>query len=451
MNPKTPYCLPIKTHSLVPSGQKVLSMQPLALQSALPLGGLEQAVESCRKVVERYDSWEGIGRFGVRMGQVREELKRWRRKVRESTSPAFIINKYQETVKRIELIRELIDSLLDKCENLLGYHIHPEARSSSKTTIETYNCINLEGWLLVALIMGLHKYSSRCILSINISVLHIGSNQRSFKESSNKPAPRYLYYAAELRVQEKSLEIEKSLWFNATQNICRMCINYNLDCYFDIWIDHQNYQRLLKKMASIRLPNISELLVYDCSLNNKRIRNFLWSMLPRQCKIFVLESNSLIRMNRNIAQITKASHLCTEKITIWKFKIGSSHLKRLLMANRYKRKVLFTCCQISLPVIPDLSDCLRGTTIEYLGFEDCGKRENSCWKNNLEEFENLVESLSKSDLKKSLKQIELNDCSLTISDVNKIFESNGLGHIIVSGHFKVEQGDMKWMSSHLSQ
>ncbi|CAI2371414.1 unnamed protein product [Moneuplotes crassus] len=236
-------------------------------------------------------------------------------------------------------------------------------------------------------------------------------------------------------IHKKEDTLSKHLWSSTTKSIKGLRRTFPPDEDFCIWIKRRKERNLIKKMKSIALPKCSEIYIYDCLPNSKYAKVFLEDTLQYNCKVLLFESNVMTSINRFLPQICKASHLITEKIVLWRFSINASHLRKILATNKLKSTVEFERCKITLPTVPDLSACCRGAMIEALCFVGCGEETHSDWVNNLQDFENLIHGLWNSDLRESLKEINLTCCKLSQSHIDRIFKQYCFSHAEIIGNF----------------
>ncbi|CAI2359993.1 unnamed protein product [Moneuplotes crassus] len=239
----------------------------------------------------------------------------------------------------------------------------------------------------------------------------------------------------EQETEEEVEEILDKLWIYGLNNmkISVQNLDEQIENYFDgkifIWMKNKNSLLFVKKFQKIQLINLEYFKLYDCPLNSKSLRDIMRHWLSKKLDRFTLRILSLTNIKNYLPQIIHASHKIYKEITIWNFKINEPQMKRLLAAIKFIPNICFVECKLILHEVPNFRRSLSGTTIKEINFEDLGSPAFNDWEANPENFEILIKALLKTDLKKTLSEINLYSCSIEEDTIDQIIKKYDLSNI----------------------
>ncbi|CAI2369995.1 unnamed protein product [Moneuplotes crassus] len=205
----------------------------------------------------------------------------------------------------------------------------------------------------------------------------------------------------------------------------------------DINMSQSKYQSFLKKMEGVAFPSLNEVSINSIPAHNRAVKYFLENSIPTSRITWLsLQGDGLTDIGFYLTAIVKACERVTESIVFTNFQISELQLKKVFMACRHKERVLFYSCKFTFPRVPDFRRCLEGSKIWIMNFESCDLSSKSNWRSHPEEFENFVQGLANSDLKKSLETVDFGWCyGFGENYVPIIFSKYGLGHVQIDGSF----------------
>ena len=138
-------------------------------------------------------------------------------------------------------------------------------------------------------------------------------------------------------------------------------------------------------------------------------------------------------MNYYIDSFVKAVSEVSQQVKVNCFELSEEELQKVVEASRNAKLLLLDNCNIHCSKTLKFSNQCSYNT-QYLGFNKCGAEgRNSDWIDNPLLFENIVKAISKCGLKESLKTVNIVDCRLDKSNVEKMFKKYGLADISVEG------------------
>ncbi|CAI2371787.1 unnamed protein product [Moneuplotes crassus] len=195
--------------------------------------------------------------------------------------------------------------------------------------------------------------------------------------------------------------------------------------------------KLLKSLECLKVFDIDWLNLTRIDSKNRRfVLNFLQSSFPNKIKDLAFRSNGEMDLKRGnyLNSLTTLSSKVVREVYFSKFSIGLPQLKRLVAAFKHVKALGLTCCRLSIPSVPDLSKALKNCQIQEIDLRGSGHSDCSDWKNNFDEFENLVQGLASSpDLRLSLEKVYVYGCGVTQNKVEQVFEENLLGGVNIIG------------------
>ncbi|CAI2362060.1 unnamed protein product [Moneuplotes crassus] len=179
----------------------------------------------------------------------------------------------------------------------------------------------------------------------------------------------------------------------------------------DIEMGSLIFQGFLKKMEGVAFPPLKEVSIYSIPTHNRAVKYFLENSISTSRVTWLsLECARMTDIGFYLNAIIKACHRVKKSIKLNNFQISESQLEKLFMANKRKEGVLFHSCKFTFPKVPDFRRCLEGSSISTISIENCDNSDSSNWRSHPEEFENFIQGLANSDLKKSLQNVDFGWC-----------------------------------------
>ncbi|CAI2375518.1 unnamed protein product [Moneuplotes crassus] len=200
-------------------------------------------------------------------------------------------------------------------------------------------------------------------------------------------------------------------------------------------------KRILLFLKSLRKHKFPSVSTVDISFieDSRPTLNLMTHSFPSKVKELACtgcEFNSdkiqKITIGRYFPELIRILPRVTEIVYLYYFKISERQLRKIYSSCRDKLCLQLCACVLNLKSVPDMSKPLFGCTLETLSFHDCGRSGFSNWAENLDEFENLIHGLSKSeDLRKTLKKLDLRDSFVSFEETERILEKFGINSDIV--------------------
>ena len=113
--------------------------------------------------------------------------------------------------------------------------------------------------------------------------------------------------------------------------------------------------------------------------------------------------------------------------------ITADDLQMIIKSACKCERLIFNNCNIHCSKTLDFSTD-EEYNLNHISFESCGRNDvaerNTDWKTSPTVFENIVEAISKCDLKIKLKTVDIhNNQSLDKTTVQQLFNNYGISHI----------------------
>ena len=198
---------------------------------------------------------------------------------------------------------------------------------------------------------------------------------------------------------------------------------------------------LLTELGSskLRLQNIRKIEISNISDGNKELNSFLQNWVPSKLDFLWINypPNTLtgIKMGFYIDSISKAMKSVQKEIYLTCFGIKEVELEQIIKSASNWERLILHYCDIHCSKKLDFSGSDKYKT-KFLSFEWCGDTDDedrkSDWITAPSCFKNIAEAISKSGLKNSLQEvdIELNQ-TLKKDEVQTLFNELGMSHISV--------------------
>ncbi|CAI2368718.1 unnamed protein product [Moneuplotes crassus] len=192
--------------------------------------------------------------------------------------------------------------------------------------------------------------------------------------------------------------------------------------------------KFLRKMSSIVIPEINSMTIGGIYTRDKYVGRIIEKCFPQKVHTLQLCSGTNLTPIRILfPQLMKLSINVKEIVNMSGFEINERQFKRILAAFRHIKSVSIKRSKFLIPNIPNLSLALNNTKIKKLNFDFCGKEDNSNWKENPQEFINLIKGISKSpQLTQSLNSLSAINSFSNPEQIRLILSTTSLSHINLS-------------------
>ena len=191
--------------------------------------------------------------------------------------------------------------------------------------------------------------------------------------------------------------------------------------------------------SKLRLPNIRRIQIDKIPDWNKELNSFFQNWVPSKIDLLSVNYNQNtdtgIKMDFYIDSISKGIKSVQKEIYLKCFEIKESELEQIIKsASNWERLILrYSDIHCSKKLDFGVSDKYK---IKFLSFASCGytgdKYRKSDWKSTPSCFKNIVEAISKSRLRDSLEQVDIDwNETLKKDKVQVMFNELGMSHISV--------------------
>ncbi|CAI2369347.1 unnamed protein product [Moneuplotes crassus] len=193
----------------------------------------------------------------------------------------------------------------------------------------------------------------------------------------------------------------------------------------------------INSMENMPICDLDSLKIRHIRDNLQVAKDFIYLSFPRNVREFHFNSEGKIYDFENIIDtVSFVSPLVSTGLFLYNFKLNQAQMKKLFrIVSKRLIYVGVPQCILELDSIPDFSNSLDGSIIEWLGISYCGSPECCDWKKYPERFSNLIRGLVISkDFKTNLKEITINESGLSLEIVQQTLKENGLGHVKIYRH-----------------
>ena len=191
--------------------------------------------------------------------------------------------------------------------------------------------------------------------------------------------------------------------------------------------------------SKLRLPNIRKIKIDHISDGNKELNSFFQNWVPSKIDLLLLNyfcnTSTGIKMDFYIDSISKAIKSVKKEIYITCFEIKEPELEQIIKSAYNWERLIIHYCDIHCSKKLDFSGSDKYKT-KFLSFEWCGDTDDedrkSDWVTTPSCFRNIAEAISKSGLKDSLEEVDIDwNNTLKKDEVQAMFNELGMSHISV--------------------
>ena len=206
-------------------------------------------------------------------------------------------------------------------------------------------------------------------------------------------------------------------------------------------MDDTEHKSLLTDFVSskLRLPNIRRIRINKISDKNKELNSFLQNWVPSKLDLlrvnYINNTDTGIKMDFYIDSILKAIKSVEKEIYFWCFELKEAELEQIIKSSSNWERLIFYYCDIHCSKKLDFGNSDK-RKIKFLSFAWCGntsyEERKSDWIATPSCFKNIVEAISKSELKDSLQQVDIGyNNTLKKDKVQAMFNELGMSRISV--------------------
>ncbi|CAI2377976.1 unnamed protein product [Moneuplotes crassus] len=205
------------------------------------------------------------------------------------------------------------------------------------------------------------------------------------------------------------------------------------DIDLDLFEHDQNVFSYIKRLCFIEDFIKKQLYLVNTICSNKYFSKFIKFSFPQEVDVLAVysERKCIINVSVYLNAITRISPRVNKEIKLLGFKINYNQIKRLMNAFKHVHKIGFHWCQISIPIVANFLEALRGTKVDTLILSGSKINENINKEGSPQTFTNLIEGLATSpDFKQSLQQVEAYRCEVEQIKVSQLLHENGFSQSI---------------------
>ena len=191
--------------------------------------------------------------------------------------------------------------------------------------------------------------------------------------------------------------------------------------------------------SKLKLPNIRGIKFDYISNENKELNSFFQNWIPSKIHLLSVNYNysteTGIKMEFYVNSISKAMKSVSKEIYLGCFEIKEAELEQIIKSASNWERLIFYFSDIHCSKKLDFG--LSGKyKIKFLSFTWCGYTDyiarKSDWKTSPSSFKNIVEAISKSGLRDSLEEVDIEyNQTLKKDEVQTMFNELGMSHISV--------------------
>ncbi|CAI2387079.1 unnamed protein product [Moneuplotes crassus] len=213
-----------------------------------------------------------------------------------------------------------------------------------------------------------------------------------------------------------------------TQHTDKMCLTPSKEIHYKLF---KEINMILPDLKVLELHKVPE----ECK---DLVKGFLHFNFPDRVDRFVFKPTSeCIPLDEYIKKILLVSPRVKKELVLHNFEISQDLLISLLSKNKKKKIIRLINCEIDLSKVVDFKDTLKGATIKCIDLEGCGRLCLGNWGSFPTRFKYLIKSLGEcKDLKRSLLNLDLNECGLSDEDISTILDKYGFGSVKFASDYK---------------
>ena len=200
------------------------------------------------------------------------------------------------------------------------------------------------------------------------------------------------------------------------------------------------HKSLLSDLGSskLRLPNIRKIRIDQISDGNKELDSFFLNWTPSKLDLLSVNcpsnTSTGVKMDFYIESISKAIKSVEKEFYLFCFEIKEPELEQIVKSASNWERLILCFSDIHCSKTLDFSVSNKYIT-KFLSFAFCGyinSHRKSDWITTSSCFKNIVEAISKSGLRDSLQQVDIEyNQTLKNDEVQAMFNELKMSHISV--------------------
>ena len=190
--------------------------------------------------------------------------------------------------------------------------------------------------------------------------------------------------------------------------------------------------------SKVRLPEIKMIKLDQVGNSDLDYNAFFENWFPPKLQLFCLNcpryDATAIKAEFYINSLWKAVSSVTKEVFIDCFEFSETELEQIIKSASNAERVVLNYWDIRCSTVLDFGSDIK-YKIKHLSFEQWGYNQDfyrtTDWKLNPSCFENIINAISKCELKSSLEEINIyGNSTLDIGNVKELFVAKGMSNII---------------------
>ncbi|CAI2374011.1 unnamed protein product [Moneuplotes crassus] len=204
---------------------------------------------------------------------------------------------------------------------------------------------------------------------------------------------------------------------------------YGSSSYINLNLLKHTHFGFVKKMKSLTLPSLDRVDLFNIKFDRKNKDAFFKKCFPIKILNFRISLYCLTDASKLLLRLSRVSYKVIQQIGLATLIIDESQMRKLFMLVKHILRVNLSFCKLNFTKVIDLDTCLKGTAIEDLHIFSCGGKMFSDWVNKPDNCSKFIESLSKSDLKNSLKKVFVHEAQVERDFARQAILKSELKHV----------------------
>ena len=180
-----------------------------------------------------------------------------------------------------------------------------------------------------------------------------------------------------------------------------------------------------------RLPEIYHLFLRDVPDKDEKVKLFLQKVAPTNMFMFNFWGaevwDKLLDADYYLEELERVCMGVSWKALLHFCSFSDSGLQAIIKASCNLIYLHIDLWKLNLDSDIDLS----GPTykIEFLSFNGCGINFDNDWENKPDRFERVIKAIANSDLKNSLRKLDVCGCGITVEETQQMLDNYNLSNI----------------------
>jgi hypothetical protein len=208
----------------------------------------------------------------------------------------------------------------------------------------------------------------------------------------------------------------------------------------DLYFNESPARDTMQALAAIRLPKMKSIWISGIPRDqNQIISKFLENSIPISVELLGLGFyfDDFVRGKEYIEPINKAVKRVTEKLLLYKFELDNKDLERIFIDSAHLSKLMIFQWKIfdsdnetPLSTVPKYDfTTFKECKIQEISFYGCGTISSNSWASHPEKLWSILEAISDSKLKYSLKKLDMRNWGLKNEEIASKLNSFGMNNL----------------------